>query len=177
MSTKMYMQEYTPYAVYQVLCVNLDVHKNVHAGDLGDVDRYEAAVPVMHQEVGSESSRTEVIDATRPIRDVSQNEAMLHICKANHQDKILRVGVKSSSVEAINTTHPICDVSQNEAMLHICKATIKTQCCGLELGLRAAALKSSMQHAPYVTSPRLKHCSTSAKLSPRHNFVRQQQLH
>ena len=30
MSTKMYMQEYTPYAVYQVLCVNLDVHKDVH---------------------------------------------------------------------------------------------------------------------------------------------------
>ena len=157
------------------------------------------------------SSSVEVINATCPICDNSQNEAVLHICKATiktqccwpraealtlpqhavdvtfsacsdaphlqsyHQDIML--WANSSSVEVIAMTYCKRDASQEQhcspgaALLPICKAIIKTQCCGP----RAAALKSSTQHAPYVMSPRMKQCSTSAKPQPRRNVEGREQ--
>ena len=64
-----------------MLCINLDIHKYVHARDLGDIDRNQTAVPVVHQEVGAKRCRTEVIYAARSVRHISKDKAMLNSCK------------------------------------------------------------------------------------------------
>ena len=51
----------SPDAVNQVLSVNFDVHKDVHAWYCSNIHRHKAAVPIVHQEVCSKCCCTEVI--------------------------------------------------------------------------------------------------------------------
>ena len=79
--------EYLPDTLHEVLCVNFDVHKDVHAWDLSDINWHQAAVPIMHQKVCSQSCRTEVIDTACSIGHITQNEAVLNICKTDSNCK------------------------------------------------------------------------------------------
>ena len=71
----------SPDAFNEMVSVNLDVHKDVHARDFGDVHRHKAAMTIVYKEVCTQCRCTEVIDATGSIGHIAQNEAMLYICE------------------------------------------------------------------------------------------------
>ena len=62
--------------------VYLDVHKDVHAGYGGDVHRHQAAVAIVHQEVCSQGSRAEVVNAAGTIGHIAQDKDVLSAGKA-----------------------------------------------------------------------------------------------
>ena len=68
-----------------MLCVHLDVHKDVHAGNFGDIHWNQAAVSIVHQEISPQSGSTEVINAAGSISNIPQDEAMVNICKTDQQ--------------------------------------------------------------------------------------------
>lgn len=73
-------------AVHKVLDVDLDVHEDVEAGDGCDIDRDEAGVAIVDQEVSLQCPRAEVVHAAGPICHVPQDEHMLRISKAAHTE-------------------------------------------------------------------------------------------
>ena len=72
----------SPDAVNEVVSVNLDVHKDVHAWYCSNIHRHKAAVSIVHQEVCSKCCCAEVIYTAGSICHIAQDEAMLHTCKA-----------------------------------------------------------------------------------------------
>ncbi len=75
----------SPDAFNEMVGVNLDVYKDVHARDFGDVHRHQATMTIMYKEVCTQGCCTEVIYATGSVGDIAQNEAMLYICKTAHK--------------------------------------------------------------------------------------------
>ncbi len=71
----------SPDAFDEMVGVNLDVHKDVHTRDFGDVHRHKATMTIVYKEVCTQCRCTEVIYAAGSIGYVAQNEAMLYICK------------------------------------------------------------------------------------------------
>lgn len=71
----------SPDAVNQVLSVDLDVHKDVHAWYCSNIHRHKAAMPIVHQEICSKCCCTEVIYTASAVCHIAQDEAMLHTCK------------------------------------------------------------------------------------------------
>ena len=70
----------------EVLYVDLDVHKDVDAGNIGcDVHWDQTGVAVVDQQVSAQRCSTEVIDATGAIGNVAHDEAVLHLRKAAAQ--------------------------------------------------------------------------------------------
>lgn len=63
-------------ATDQAIDVNGDVDEDVEAGDGGDVDRDEAAVAVVDEEVGAKRGGGEVVDAAGAVGDVAEDEAV-----------------------------------------------------------------------------------------------------
>ena len=71
--------------LHKVVYVDLDVHKDVQAGDCGHVHRHKTGVPVMHQQICFQGTCTEVVNAAGAISYISQNEHMLGVSKpASH---------------------------------------------------------------------------------------------
>ena len=75
----------SPDALNEMVSVDLDVYKDVHARDFGDVHRHKAAMTIMYKEVCTQCRCTEVINATGSVSHIAQNEAMLYICKTAHK--------------------------------------------------------------------------------------------
>ncbi len=75
----------SPDAFDEMVGVNLDVYKDVHARDFGDVHRHKATMTIVYKEVCTQSRCTEVIYATSSVGYIAQDEAMLYICKTAHK--------------------------------------------------------------------------------------------
>ncbi len=75
----------SPDAVNEMVCVDLDVHEDVHTWDFGDVHRHKATMTIVYKEVCTQSRCTEVIYATSSVGHIAQDEAMLYICKTAHK--------------------------------------------------------------------------------------------
>lgn len=59
--------------------VDFDIDEDIKARDGGGINRHEAAVTIVNQKIGAEGDGGEVIDATRAIGDVTEDETFRDI--------------------------------------------------------------------------------------------------
>mmetsp|Transcript_30818 Transcript_30818/g.87192 ORF Transcript_30818/g.87192 Transcript_30818/m.87192 type:complete len:226 (-) Transcript_30818:275-952(-) len=71
-------REVQPHGGHKVLHIALDVHKHVHARHGGGVQRHQAAVAVVHDELRPECRRAEVVNAAGAKGDITHHQHILN---------------------------------------------------------------------------------------------------